>query len=114
MLEPGCQVLDDRVSPCTSECLLLCLQPLDRGFVRILASSFKASLRAELDQLKRAFRQTMAGGVIGRDERPMIVAEALAQVDHLLEMRDRLDMRQSAMAADDLWVDDDANWDIEQ
>ena len=72
------------------------------------------SLRAEMDQLKRAFRQAMAGGVISRDERPMIVAEALVQVDHLLEMRDRLDMRQSAMAPDELWSDDDASWDIEQ
>lgn len=72
------------------------------------------SLRAEMDQLKRAFRQALAGGVISRDERPMIVAEALVQVDHLLEMRDRLDMRQSAMAPDELWSDDDASWDIEQ
>lgn len=73
-----------------------------------------ASLRAELDQLKRAFRQTMAAGVIPRDERPAIIAEALVQVDHLLEMRDRVDQRQQAMAAEDLWADDDANWDIEQ
>ncbi|MEO1613357.1 MAG: hypothetical protein AAFU55_13545, partial [Pseudomonadota bacterium] len=57
------------------------------------------SLRAELDQLKRAFRDTFAAGALRRDERPMIVAEALAQVDHLLEMRDRMDRRQDALAA---------------
>ena len=49
-----------------------------------------ASLRAELDQLKKAFRETLAGGVIARDERPMILAELLTHVDNLLEMRDRV------------------------
>lgn len=49
-----------------------------------------ASLRAELDQLKKAFRETLAGGVIARDERPMILAELLTHVDNLLEVRDRV------------------------
>ncbi len=48
-----------------------------------------ASLRAELDQLKKAFRETLAGGVIAKDERPMILAELLTHVDNLLEVRDR-------------------------
>lgn len=49
-----------------------------------------ASLRAELDQLKKAFRETLAGGVIAKDERPMILAELLTHVDNLLEVRDRV------------------------
>ncbi len=49
-----------------------------------------ASLRAELDQLKKAFRETLAGGVIAKDERPMILAELLTHVDNLLEARDRV------------------------
>lgn len=49
-----------------------------------------ASLRAELDQLKKAFRGTLAGGVIAKDERPMILAELLTHVDNLLEARDRV------------------------
>lgn len=49
-----------------------------------------ASLRAELDQLKKAFRETLAGGVIAKDERPMILAEMLTHVDNLLEARDRV------------------------
>ena len=49
-----------------------------------------ASLRAELDQLKKAFRATLAGGVIAKDERPMILAELLTHVDNLLEVRDRV------------------------
>ncbi|MEL7463690.1 MAG: hypothetical protein AAFN79_06465 [Pseudomonadota bacterium] len=72
------------------------------------------ALRAELDQLKRAFRDTFAAGALRRDERPMIVAEALAQVDHLLEMRDRMDRRQDAMAASELMADDEADWDVDQ
>lgn len=73
-----------------------------------------ASLRAELDQLKRAFRAEIAGGVIRRDERPMIVAEALTQVDHLLEMRDRADRRQDALKGDEIWDEDDPLWDVDQ
>ena len=73
-----------------------------------------ASLRAELDQLKRAFRAEIAGGVIRRDERPMIVAEALTQVDHLLEMRDRADRRQDALKGDEIWDEDDPIWDVDQ
>lgn len=72
------------------------------------------ALRVELDLLKRAFRDTFATGVIRRDERPMIVADALAQVDHLLEMRDRMDRRQEALAVDDIETDDDQNWDVDQ
>lgn len=49
-----------------------------------------ASLRAELDQLKKAFRETLSGGVIAKDERPMILAELLTHVDNLLEVRDRV------------------------
>lgn len=111
LLTDGVMVVEFRLSDGS----VLARYPLAAGAA--LAGDIAAeveSLRAEMDQLKRAFRQAMAGGVISRDEKPMIVAEALVQVDHLLEMRDRLDMRQSAMAADELWSDDDANWDIEQ
>ncbi len=73
-----------------------------------------ASLRAELDQLKRTFRAEIAGGVIRRDERPMIVAEALTQVDHLLEMRDRADRRHQALRGDDIWEEEDPVWDVDQ
>lgn len=72
------------------------------------------ALRAELDLLKRAFREAMAGGVLRRDERPMIVAEALAEVDHLLEMRDRADSRAARAApVDDGW-DDDGAWEVDE
>lgn len=72
-----------------------------------------ASLRAELDQLKTAFRGAMAGGVITRDERPMIIAETLTQVDNILEMRDRSD-RFERVEFDDPGEDaDDLDWDIE-
>ncbi|MEM7268146.1 MAG: hypothetical protein AAF401_02715 [Pseudomonadota bacterium] len=67
-----------------------------------------ASLRAELDQLKRAFRQTLAGGVIARDERPMIIAEVLTHVDSLLEVRDR-----SRVAEEIELADDEEDWDVE-
>ena len=66
-----------------------------------------ASLRAELDQLKKAFRETLAGGVIARDERPMILAELLTHVDNLLEARDRV-RRIDAPDAED----DDDDWHI--
>lgn len=72
-----------------------------------------ASLRAELDHLKRAFRAAMAGGVVARDERPMIVAEALAEVDALLELRDRAER---AAARDEAAADweDEPSWDIRE
>ncbi|MEM7525538.1 MAG: hypothetical protein AAF360_17630, partial [Pseudomonadota bacterium] len=73
-----------------------------------------ASLRAELDQLKRAFRDAMAGGVISRDERPLIVAEALTEVDALLEMRDRADNASSRVAETTDWEDDAAPWDVDE
>lgn len=66
-----------------------------------------ASLRAELDQLKKAFRETLAGGVIARDERPMILAELLTHVDNLLEARDRV-RRVDAIDS----VADDDDWNI--
>ena len=66
-----------------------------------------ASLRAELDQLKKAFRETLAGGVIAKDERPMILAELLTHVDNLLEVRDRV-RRVDAIEADD----EDDDWNI--
>ena len=66
-----------------------------------------ASLRAELDQLKKAFRETLAGGVIARDERPMILAELLTHVDNLLEARDRV-RRIDAPDSDD----EDDDWHI--
>ena len=71
-----------------------------------------ASLRAELDQLKQAFRGALAGGVISRDERPMIIAETLTQVDHILEMRDRTD-RFERVEFDDPEEMDEPDWDIE-
>ncbi|MGB0507094.1 MAG: hypothetical protein ACPGGK_12940 [Pikeienuella sp.] len=71
-----------------------------------------ASLRAELDQLKQAFRGALAGGVIRRDERPMIIAETLTQVDHILEMRDRAD-RFERVEFDDPEEMDEPDWDIE-
>lgn len=70
----------------------LALYPMAAGAV--LAADMVAevaSLRAELDQLKRAFRATLAGGVIARDERALIIAEALEEVDALLDLRDRVD-----------------------
>lgn len=72
-----------------------------------------ASLRAELDQLKRSFRGAMAAGVLTRDERPMIVAEALTQVDHLLELRDRRELvaKREAQATD--WDEDGAAWELD-
>lgn len=66
-----------------------------------------ASLRAELDQLKKAFRDTLAGGVIAKDERPMILAELLTHVDNLLEARDRV-RRIDAPDSDD----EDDDWHI--
>ncbi|MGB1214178.1 MAG: hypothetical protein ACPG4X_12500 [Pikeienuella sp.] len=71
------------------------------------------SLRAELDQLKSAFRGAMAGGVITRDERPMIIAEALTQVDNILEMRDRSDRFERVEFDDPSDDNDDLDWDIE-
>ncbi|MEM7270321.1 MAG: hypothetical protein AAF401_13870 [Pseudomonadota bacterium] len=68
-----------------------------------------ASLRAELDQLKKTFRETMAGGVIARDERPMILAELLTHVDNLFEARDRV--RRMDAIEGDLEEDD---WDISE
>jgi hypothetical protein len=69
-----------------------------------------ASLRAELDQLKRSFRSAMAPGVLTRDERPMIVAEALMQVDNLLELRDRREQQVAADSAIPDWDDDGGLW----
>ncbi len=74
-----------------------------------------ASLRAELDLLKQAFREAMAGGVLTRSERPLIVAEALAEVDALLEMRDRAEraaIRAAAAAADD--DEEEPLWDVRE
>ena len=68
-----------------------------------------ASLRAELDQLKKTFRETMAGGVIARDERPMILAELLTHVDNLFEARDRV-RRIDAIEGD---LEDD-DWDLRE
>lgn len=72
-----------------------------------------ASLRAELDQLKTAFRGAMAGGVITRDERPMIIAETLTQVDNILEMRDRSDRFERVEFDDPTDDADDLEWDME-
>jgi hypothetical protein len=72
-----------------------------------------ASLRAELDQLKTAFRGAMAGGVMTRDERPMIIAETLTQVDNILEMRDRSDRFEQVEFDDPTDDADDLEWDIE-
>lgn len=72
-----------------------------------------ASLRAELDQLKTAFRGAMAGGVITRDERPMIIAETLTQVDNILEMRDRSDRFERVEFDDPTDDAEDLDWDIE-
>ena len=72
-----------------------------------------ASLRAELDQLKTAFRGAMAGGVITRDERPMIIAETLTQVDNILEMRDRSDRFERIEFDDPADDAEDLDWDIE-
>lgn len=72
-----------------------------------------ASLRAEMDQLKSAFRGAMAGGVITRDERPMIIAEALTQVDNILEMRDRSDRFERVEFDDPADDGDDFEWNIE-
>lgn len=69
-----------------------------------------ASLRAELDQLKRSFRTAMAAGVLTRDERPMIVAEALAQVDNLLETRERRDRQVGPDSTIPDWDDDGGIW----
>ena len=71
-----------------------------------------ASLRVEMDQLKGAVRSALAGGVIRRDERAMIVAEALTQVDGLLETRDRAERAHQRAEATE-WEDDAATWDIE-
>lgn len=73
-----------------------------------------ASLRAEMDQLKSAFRGAMAGGVITRDERPMIIAEALTQVDNILEMRERSDRFERVEFDDPADDGDDFEWDIEK
>ncbi|MEM7546309.1 MAG: hypothetical protein AAF367_12290 [Pseudomonadota bacterium] len=72
-----------------------------------------ASLRAELDRLKRSFRDAMSAGVLTRDERPMIVADALTQMDHLLEMRDRRDLAVSREAPVTDWDDDAAPWEVD-
>jgi len=66
-----------------------------------------ASLRAELDQLKKAFRETLAGGVIAKDERPMILAELLTHVDNLLEARDRVRQVDAIEG-----VDEEDDWNI--
>lgn len=71
-----------------------------------------ASLRVEVDQLKSALREALGGGVLRRDERSMIVAEALAQVDDLLEMRDRAERAHQRAEATD-WEDDAGAWEIE-
>ncbi|MFN3262725.1 MAG: hypothetical protein ACE37J_19435 [Pikeienuella sp.] len=73
-----------------------------------------ASLRAELDLLKQAFREAMAGGVLTRSERPLIVAEALAEVDALLEMRDRAErsaIRAAAAAEDE---EEEPLWEVRE
>lgn len=70
-----------------------------------------ASLRAELDQLKRSVREALAGGVIRRDERPLIVAEALTEMDALLELRARAARGAKRKVETDDWEDDDS-WEI--
>ena len=64
-----------------------------------------ASLRAELDQLKAAFRETLAGGVVSKDERPMMIAEVLTHVDGLLDLRDRAHRAEviDSDEEDDVW-----------
>ncbi|MEO0360087.1 MAG: hypothetical protein AAF322_03215 [Pseudomonadota bacterium] len=72
-----------------------------------------ASLRAELDQLKRAFRAELGAGALRRDERPLIVAEALDEVEALLAARDRA-ARSRRDAADGAFEEEDeAPWALE-
>lgn len=68
-----------------------------------------ASLRSELDQIKTAFREAMSGGVLAKDDRPMIVAEVLTHVDNLLELRDRSAQQEPILSDDDdeVWEDVD-------
>ncbi len=73
-----------------------------------------ASLRVEIDQLKRSFRKAMAAGVLTRDERPMIVAEALTQVDNMLEMRDRRERQVIRDSDIPDWDDDTGIWEPDE
>lgn len=70
-----------------------------------------ANLRVELDQLKRSVREALAGGVIRRDERRLIVAEALTEVDALLELRARAARAPARVAEPDDWEDDEP-WEV--
>lgn len=73
-----------------------------------------ASLRAELDLLKRAFREALAGGVIARAERPLIVAEALTKMEALLDIRERTERDALAFAPEPDADEEEPPWAIRE